>query len=75
MRTVRIESDGSTYGTRVVDMETGKPLRDITSLRIEQKAGNPPIAYLEETVLVGAMVVETKAEIESQSVSVQRIGD
>jgi hypothetical protein len=49
VKTVRIESDGDSVNTRVVDVETGHTL-PVTSIGFSVEAGHPAVARI-ETVL------------------------
>lgn len=46
MRSVRIVGDGTTFGTRVYDAETGAQIEDIVYLRVEHVPNQLPIALV-----------------------------
>lgn len=44
---VRVESDGTFHGTRIVNSETGEPVEGVIALKFAVKAGEPtPVAEL-----------------------------
>jgi hypothetical protein len=50
VKKVHITSDGTGRGTRIVDLETGKEMRDVKRLAIRLDAGED-IAFAEITIL------------------------
>lgn len=64
-RRIRIESDGTAAGTRVVDAATGEPIDGVTSVVITASTGYPPEAVVafegvEITLYVDAKVATGK---------------
>lgn len=44
---VKIVSDGTATGTRVINAETGVPIPGVVGLRFEHNAGCLPLAYVQ----------------------------
>lgn len=74
IRKVRIESDGSIYGTRVYDSVTGDEIKNVSSLTIHQSAGMPMMADLVQQVFVESATISTDADIETNRTDVSLIG-
>lgn len=42
MRRIRVTSDGSSWGTAVIDAETGETVKEVQAVRFEHNAGESP---------------------------------
>jgi hypothetical protein len=61
MRRLKITSDGDWRDCRVVDMETGEPVRHVVSVEWNAKHDDVPVARV--TALMAGIDVETGAEV------------
>ncbi len=58
MKRVRIVSDGTSAGTRVVDVATGQPIACVVALSVEVEAGGVPMARVTQLYRVDDLDME-----------------
>lgn len=58
MRRITVVMNGKARETRVYDADTGEEIKNLSAIRIEQHANQPPIAHLTEVAVVVAGQME-----------------
>lgn len=52
MRKIKVVMNGSPFGTRVYDADTGEEIKNLTAINIEQHGNCPPMAHMTEIAVV-----------------------